>query len=61
MYQFWTAEYPYPFGKPPPLASAFIAHLTSPSEIGDLTRAGYIPCPDGGSSRAAPLCARVCT
>jgi hypothetical protein len=61
VYQFWTAEYLYPFGKPSPLTSAFIAHLTSPSEIGDLTGAGYTPCPDGGSSRAAALFAQAGT
>jgi hypothetical protein len=43
------------------LTSAFIAHLTSPSEIGDLTGAGYTPCPDGGSSRAAALFAQAGT
>ncbi|MGH3247996.1 MAG: substrate-binding domain-containing protein, partial [Trebonia sp.] len=58
-YPFWTAEYLYTYGKPSPLASAFIARLASPSGISDLTAAGYAPCPEGGSSRAAALCAQA--
>lgn len=55
-YQFWTAEYLYTYGKPSPMASAFIAHLTSPAEVSDLTSAGYLPCPPGSVGTAATLC-----
>jgi ABC-type phosphate transport system substrate-binding protein len=55
-YQFWTAEYLYTYGQPSPLASAFIAHLTNPAAVSDLTSAGYLPCPPGSSGTAAALC-----
>ena len=55
-YQFRTAEYRYTYGQPSPLASAFIAHLTNPAAVSDLTSGGYLPCPPGSSGTAAALC-----